>query len=74
MNCEVVRSSALVLLYGSGRSNCGNLSPAAAGQGNKENNYVIREQIMGITAVATNQGRTKWITVDIQLQDINYIG
>jgi len=43
-------------------------------QGNKKNKYVIREQIMGITAVATNQGRTKWITVDIQLQDINYIG
>jgi len=59
MNCEVVRSSALVLLYGSGRSNCGNLSPAAAGQGNKENNYVIREHIVGITAVTTSHEWTK---------------
>jgi hypothetical protein len=28
-------------------------------QGNKKNNYVIRDQIMGITEVASNQERTK---------------
>lgn len=57
MNCEVVRSSALVLLYGpaSGWSNCGYLRPAAAGKGNKENNYVITEHIMGIEVIINQE-------------------
>jgi hypothetical protein len=65
---EVLLSCSSTLLAD---QNCGYVNAAAAELAREQkNNYGIREQIMGITAVASNQERTKQITVDIQLQDI----
>ena len=56
MNFNLVRSSALVLLYGAGAYIWGYTNAAVAEftreQGNQE---IIRHHIMGITAVRSNQ-------------------